>query len=201
MPELQLISLEQLLHQRRSSSVKRAALNPSDNLGRLDDSSITGYASFEALTKSSAEMTNFRPRQALKQMLRLPPRRDCSLLTLGSEVLRDKLRQLSTLTAQAHKLAEEQANNKKRANDLEEQIQKGELACGRMLQQALELQNAIEIKKRHLKEDKKKLTSELSSSETKIEEIRSIVSRINALTMETNAGISDGGSHQVRKQM
>ena len=119
--------------------------------------------------------------------------------TTSSESLLDRFHQLKTLTAQADKLAEEQATYTRRTKELEGQIQKGELACGRMLQQALELQNAIDIRKRHVQEDERKLNSELSSRESKIEQIRLIVSRINVLTMEMNAGVCTGDARQVGK--
>lgn len=114
----------------------------------------------------------------------------------NSEGLVEKVRQLGTLTAQADKLAKEQAIHTKRAKELEEQIKQGELACGRMLQQTLELQRAIEIRKKHIKEDRKELSDELSLREVKMEQIKSIVSSINKLTIETNAEVSIGDAQQ-----
>lgn len=104
----------------------------------------------------------------------------------------EKVRRLSTLTARVQKLREEQQMHIQRAQGLETQIKEGELACGRMIQQVLQIQQAIEIRKRHVKEDKKILSEELQSKECKMEEMDSILSQMNEIGFETNAEGSGG---------
>lgn len=106
--------------------------------------------------------------------------------TTNTTGVAEAFRQVRTLNAQVQELADQQKAHAQSAKELEAKILEGEVACGRMSQQLFELQNAIRIKQRHIAEDKAKLTREISSNEAKMEEIRSIVSRITAITMETD---------------
>lgn len=118
----------------------------------------------------------------------------------------DKARWLSSLTTRAEKLREEQEMHLQKAQELRGQIKAAELACGRMTEQVLgtqetirqltqrvlEAQDAIVIRKRHIKEDEERLSQELRSRERKMDEILSIVSQVNALALETSTETSVG---------
>ena len=112
--------------------------------------------------------------------------------SVNTKTIPNKIQRLSTLTAQAQKLGEEHREHTETAKQLEAHITESELACGRMFQEVLRLQQIIEMRKRHMKEDRERLLSEQSLKESKSERIRLIISQINSLTMETNAEMSAG---------
>lgn len=73
---------------------------------------------------------------------------------------------------------------------LEKKVVDGELVCGRLIQQYLEIGRAIELKKRHIKEDKEALAKGHKSRDDMREEIDSLTSRISALIPEWTGNIS-----------
>jgi hypothetical protein len=101
---------------------------------------------------------------------------------------------LRSLTAQAQQLTEEQSMHTERAQQLEKEIEQGELKHGKMLQDFLQLQRALELKKKHIEEDKDARKRELQSHHLKTEEIRSIIAKINAIAMDENVASLVGTS-------
>ena len=71
-----------------------------------------------------------------------------------------------------------------KAQQLEEQIKQGELKYGKMLQDYLQLQRALELKKKHIKEDKEARERELASIHSKTEDIRRVLDNINAIATD-----------------
>ena len=71
-----------------------------------------------------------------------------------------------------------------KAQQLEEQIKQGELKYGKMLQDYLQLQRALELKKKHIKEDKEARERELASIRSKTEDIRRVLDNINAIATD-----------------
>jgi len=170
------------LRQRRNVSGKSSTDIKSDALKRFSDTTTT-----------TSTNPRIRSRCVLKRAVTDAPvdvKVSCS--RTNSENSMEKVRRLNKLTARVQELREEQQMHNQRAQGLEKQIKEGELACGRMIQQVLQIQQAIEIRKRHVKEDKEILSKELLSKECKMEEMDSILSRMNEIGMETNAEDSDG---------
>jgi hypothetical protein len=93
---------------------------------------------------------------------------------------------MGTLTAQAQQLGEEQSMHAERIHKLDEEIKQGELKYGKMLQDYLGLQRALELKKKHINEDTEARKQELLSHQRKTEQIRSIIAQVNAIATEEN---------------
>ena len=102
------------------------------------------------------------------------------------ENLSEKIRVMGTLTAQAQQLGEEQSMHAERIRKLDEEIKQGELKYGKMLQDYLGLQRALELKKKHINEDTEARKQELLSHQRKTEQIRSIIAQVNAIATEEN---------------
>lgn len=98
------------------------------------------------------------------------------------------------MTTRAQQLTEEQKMHSERAQQLDEQIKQDELKYGQMLQHLLKLQRAIDLKKKHIQEDKETQEQEQLSYHSKTEEIRLVVARINAIAMDEDCGSSAGTS-------
>ena len=113
---------------------------------------------------------------------------------------------LTVLTSRANQLKEEQEMHSERAEELRGNINQAELACGRMTQQLLDAQEdmrklsqriqgtqeAIRIRKRHIREDEERLSGELRSRDRKMEQIMSILSQMHSLALDTSSQTSAG---------
>lgn len=75
-----------------------------------------------------------------------------------------------------------------KARQLEARVEDGETMCGQMIQKYLELGRAIEIKKRHVHEDKRALLNELSSKDDVMGRIHAIMAQMNVLMVEMQSG-------------
>ena len=106
----------------------------------------------------------------------------------------EKIKRFRTLTTRAQKLTEEQKMHAERGKQLDEQIKQDELKYGQMLQNLLKLQRALDLKKKHIQEDKERQEQERLSYHSKTEEIRSVVARLNAIAMDEDCGSSAGTS-------
>lgn len=60
------------------------------------------------------------------------------------------------------------------------------------MQDFLQLERALELKKKHIAEDKEARVRELASYQAKTEQIRSITTRINAIATVEDVGSSSG---------
>jgi septal ring factor EnvC (AmiA/AmiB activator) len=116
------------------------------------------------------------------------------------ENLSEKIRAMGTLTAQAQRLGEEQTQHSARAQQLDDQIKQGEVKFGKLMQDFLQLERALELKKKHIAEDKEARERELASYQAKTEQIRSIITRVNAIATDENVGSSTGGLGDSRSQ-
>ncbi|EXJ53498.1 uncharacterized protein A1O5_13274 [Cladophialophora psammophila CBS 110553] len=191
---------EDTLHRRRNIPGKKNSAGGHDESGRLGDASTStspkAHGSISSALKIESADTPIDVKSSASEM--------------NSRNIAEAIRLLSVWTTRAKQLREEQEIHLQRAQELQEQIRAGELACGRMTQQVLEAQEeirsltqkvletreAIVIRKRHIKEDEEKLSQELRAKERKMEEVMSIVSRVNKITLETSTAISDGdGPH------
>lgn len=110
------------------------------------------------------------------------------------ENLAERFRAVGTLTAQAQQLGEEQRMHAERVRQLDEEIKQSELKYGKMLQDYHQLQRALELKKKHIKEDNEAREQESLSHQSKTEQIRSILAKLNAITTGENGESSVGVS-------
>lgn len=95
----------------------------------------------------------------------------------------DKGDQVATLSAQVQELREAQKRHIENANELEARILKNEVACGRMIESALEIGRMIELKKRHLAEDRERLSRERQSRDEALERVDSIMAQIGRIAL------------------
>jgi hypothetical protein len=74
-----------------------------------------------------------------------------------------------------------QGNQSNQEQELQAKIRDGEMMCGRLLQQYLEIADALELKKKHVKEDKARLARVHQTRERTTQEINSIMDRASGL--------------------
>lgn len=107
----------------------------------------------------------------------------------GSDILPQEGRvnraeQLQRLSAELTELRTENAKHAQATQKLEAQIQEAEIVCGRLLQNYLEIGRALEMKKRHVKEDKERLEKEQRRKRMNNERIDLTVAQISRLILE-----------------
>jgi hypothetical protein len=90
---------------------------------------------------------------------------------------------VAALSAQVQELREAQRRHVENANDLEARIRTNELACGRLIESALEIGRAIDLKKRHLAEDRDRLTRECIARDQTMEKVDSILGQIGRIAL------------------
>jgi len=176
------------LRQRRNIPGKKSIAGENDEKGKFYDTSTMAPPKLPSSTSSSHTSIDVNA--------------STSEMSLGT--VAEKMRLLSTLTAQAEQLRKEQETHQHRAHGLRDKIKAAELACGRMTQHVLEAQErirqltltvmetreAIVTRKRHIKEDEEQLSRELQSRERKMEEVMLIVSEVNRIALETSTETS-----------
>lgn len=86
-------------------------------------------------------------------------------------------------------LRQDHSTHIRRVRELEAIVEDGEIMCGQMIQKYLELGRAIEIKKKHVHEDKRTLSRELSSKDDVMGKIHSIMAQMNALMADMQNGL------------
>ena len=99
-------------------------------------------------------------------------RENCNKVSAANnfQLLREEIKKLQD-EHEVHDLAIQQ---------LEEQIKLLEVSCGRMIQQHLELGRAIELKKRHIAEDKRQLLKSKKCLEATNQKTNSILASISS---------------------
>jgi len=95
-----------------------------------------------------------------------------------SEILQMHLLQLEGLR-------KERATHVHLIGELEAKITDGEIVYGRLIQTWLKIQRAIELKKKHVAEDKEQLLKEQQSRQNTDEMIDSVLANISKLALET----------------
>ena len=95
-----------------------------------------------------------------------------------SELLRVRLLELEVLR-------KERATHMDTIGELEVKIAHGEILCGRLIQNWLKIQRAMELKKKHVAEDKEQLSREQQSRNDTDERINSVLADISKLMLET----------------
>lgn len=81
-------------------------------------------------------------------------------------------------------LRQNHSDHIRKARELEAKVEHGEIMCGRMIQTYLKLGRAIEINKKHVQDDRRALSNELSSKDDVMEKIHSIMDQMNVLMVE-----------------
>lgn len=92
---------------------------------------------------------------------------------------------LQKLSTQLEELRTENVKYAQTTQTLETQIREAEIVCGRLLQNYLEIGRALEVKKRHVREDKERLAKEQQRRQTNNERIDSTVAQISRLILES----------------
>ena len=69
------------------------------------------------------------------------------------------------------------------------------MKLGKMLRDLFDLQRAIDLKKKHIKEDKEERERELSSSHQKTESVSFILAQISVIATDENGSSLTRGSH------
>lgn len=91
---------------------------------------------------------------------------------------------LQTLSKQIEDLRQEHTKHIQNVQRLEVQIEEGEIVCGRLMQQYLEIGRAIQLKKKHLAEDKEELSKEHQSRDSTDQAIDMVLKRISSLVLD-----------------
>lgn len=94
---------------------------------------------------------------------------------------RDGSKALADLLQRIEQLQKSQRDQSKQEQELQGAIREGEMTCGRLLQQYLQVGNAFETKMRHVREDKERLARMQQSQESIMQELESIMKRASAL--------------------
>lgn len=101
----------------------------------------------------------------------------------------DKPETLRQLGTEMESLRQNHSIHIRRARELEARVEDGEIMCGQMIQKYLELGRAIEIKRKHVNEDKRALSQELSSKDDVMGKIHLIMAQMNVLMAEMQSGL------------
>lgn len=74
-----------------------------------------------------------------------------------------------------------QRDQSSKEQELQRKVREGEVICGKLLQQYLEVGNAFETRMRHVREDKERLARMQHSQESIMQEFDSIMKRVSGL--------------------
>lgn len=92
----------------------------------------------------------------------------------------------AALYLQIEEIRQRQERESRQEQDLQSKIRNGELMCGRLLQQYLEIGHALDLKRKHVREDRQQLSEIQQQWERTAEELETATHQISRIVLNTS---------------